>query len=394
MRSRMKDTAPSIVRHDDADESSRSSAPRVLIVDDEPAVAAALARVVASIGADVSVLHDATLALRALETTEFDVIVSDLAMAGMSGTELLRAVRARDLDLPVIQITGAPSVESAASAVELGAFRYLTKPLSPDVLRKAVLEAARLRSLARARRGDDRARLDQALRRALKTLRVAYQPIVSCATRETIGYEALMRSTEPTLTSPAAVIDAAEKLGALHTLGRRVRNIVAAELDDAPRATTIFVNLHPSDLADPDLFDPSSPLSRFARQVVLELTERASLEAVPDLELRFHTLRSLGYRLAVDDLGAGYAGLSYFARVQPEIVKVDMSLVRGVDADVVRQRVVHSLVSLATGLGMEVVAEGIETAAERDTVVRLGCTYVQGYALARPGPAFPSITWP
>lgn len=392
MRSPMKDTAPSIVRG--VDESPRSSAPRVLIVDDEPAVAAALARVVSGTGAEVSVLHDATAALRALETTEFDVIVSDLAMAGMSGTELLRAVRARDLDLPVIQITGAPSVESAATAVELGAFRYLTKPLSPDVLRKAVLEAAHLRSLSRARGGEDRLRLDQSLRRALKTLRVAYQPIVSCATRETIGFEALMRSTEPALTTPAAVIDAAEKLGLLHTLGRRVRNIVAAQIEDAPRATAIFVNLHPSDLADPDLFDPASPLSRVARQVVLELTERASLEAVPDLELRFESLRALGYRLAVDDLGAGYAGLSYFARVQPEIVKVDMSLVRGVDADVVRQRVVHSLVSLATGLGMEVVAEGIETAAERDCVVRLGCTYVQGYALARPGPAFPSITWP
>jgi EAL domain-containing protein (putative c-di-GMP-specific phosphodiesterase class I) len=238
-----------------------------------------------------------------------------------------------------------------------------------------------------------RSALEVSFRRAMSMLKVVYQPIIDVKTKEPAGYEALMRPGDPSLPNPPAMLDAAEKLGRLHLLGRRVRNLVAGEIERACTHRSIFVNLHPADLADDDLFDPASPLTRRARQVVLELTERASLEGIADVEARLERLRALGYRIAVDDLGAGYAGLSYFARVRPDLVKIDMSLVRSVDSDPVRQRVVSSLVSLATGLGMKVVGEGVETTGERDAMVRLGCHYVQGYALARPGPAFPEPLW-
>ncbi|MDQ3035254.1 MAG: EAL domain-containing protein [Myxococcota bacterium] len=372
------------------------SLPRVLVVDDEPSVANAHARVLRDFASSVSVATDAAQALSLLESESYDVVVCDVQMPEMSGTDLLRVVRERDLDLPVIFVTGVPSLETAATAVELGAFRYLQKPVAVDRLREVVKEAARLRALAQAKRGSGgaaRAELAVALRSAIAQLHMAYQPIVSSDTKNTVGYEALMRSREPALPSPPAVLDAAEKLGSLHLLGRHVRNLVAADIESSGVTSTIFVNLHPADLADPDLYDVSAPLSRYARQVVLEITERASLESVGDLDQRREQLRGMGFRIAVDDLGAGYAGLSYFARIKPELVKIDMSLVRGIDADPVRQRVVLSLVSLSVGLGMEVVAEGVETSAERDTVVRLGCTYVQGYALAKPGAPFPVAVW-
>jgi EAL domain-containing protein (putative c-di-GMP-specific phosphodiesterase class I) len=95
-------------------------------------------------------------------------------------------------------------------------------------------------------------------------------------------------------------------------------------------------------------------------------------------------LRRLGYRLAVDDLGAGYAGLTSFAALNPHVVKLDMSLVRGADHEPVKQRVIASMTSLCKEFGIMVVAEGIETTAERDTVIALGCDLVQGFLLGRP----------
>lgn len=371
--------------------------PRVLIVDDDPAFAKFLQRAIIEMVRSLAVASDAKDALERLATQEYDVVISDINMPGMTGLDLVRAVRAKDLDLPIILVTGAPSVDGAASALELGAFRYLQKPVDIPRLRECVSRAFAMRELARTKGGSvttaERSALELAFRRAMATLKVVYQPIVDVNTKEPAGYEALMRPSDPMLSNPPAMLDAAEKLGALRLLGRRVRNLVAGEIERSGTHRNVFVNLHSADLADDDLYDPAAPLTRQAPRVVLELTERASLEGISDLESRLERLRALGYRLAVDDLGAGYAGLSYFASIRPELVKIDMSLVRSVDTDPVRQRVVSSLVNLAVGLGMEVVGEGVETVAERDMMVRLGCHYLQGYALARPGPPFPTPQW-
>ncbi len=100
-------------------------------------------------------------------------------------------------------------------------------------------------------------------------------------------------------------------------------------------------------------------------------------------------LRALGYRIAIDDLGAGYAGLTSFAQLEPEVVKVDMSLVRGIDSSAVKQKLVRSIIALCTELGIQLVAEGIETAAERDMLINLGADLCQGYLFAKPGRGFP-----
>jgi len=107
---------------------------------------------------------------------------------------------------------------------------------------------------------------------------------------------------------------------------------------------------------------------------------------------RMEQLRGMGYRIAVDDLGAGYAGLTSFAQLEPEVVKVDMSLVRGVDASATKQKLLGSIIGLCHDLDIQIIAEGIETEAERDTVVRLGGDLCQGYLFARPGKPFPVAT--
>jgi EAL domain-containing protein (putative c-di-GMP-specific phosphodiesterase class I) len=156
----------------------------------------------------------------------------------------------------------------------------------------------------------------------------------------------------------------------------------------------LFVNLHPRDLADEALFAAASPLARIAHSVILEITERASLDEVSDVRDRVARLRQLGFRLAVDDLGAGYAGLTSFATLEPDVIKLDMSLVRDVDTNLVKRRVVERMTALAHELGVLVVAEGVETVAERGALVATGCDLLQGYLLARPGRPFPSVAWP
>jgi EAL domain-containing protein (putative c-di-GMP-specific phosphodiesterase class I) len=366
----------------------------VLVVDDDSAVRRAVARMIRSQGHRTLEASSARHALDVLKIEPVDVLITDVNMPDMDGFELLSQVRGAQLDIPALFLTGSPTIDTAAQAVEQGAFRYLVKPVSAPALYKAVDDALSTRALLNARHQDGRrAEMEASFYRALEGLYIHVQPIVSVETHTTIGYEALMRSGEPALPHPGAVLEAAEKLGALHVLGRHVRALTARMIETAPPEARFFVNLHPADLADADLFDAAAPLSQHAHRIVLELTERASLESVPNVAERIAELRAMRYGIAVDDLGAGYAGLTYFASVNPEIIKIDMSLVRGIDADAVKQRIVLAMVSLAITLGMEIVAEGVETLAERDCVARLGCHYVQGYLLARPGPPFPLATW-
>ena len=92
----------------------------------------------------------------------------------------------------------------------------------------------------------------------------------------------------------------------------------------------------------------------------------------------------MGFRIALDDLGAGYAGLTSFAQIRPEIVKLDMALVRGIDADPLKRRLVRSVIDVSRDIGTLVVGEGVETDAERDTLVELGCHLLQGYLFGKP----------
>lgn len=155
---------------------------------------------------------------------------------------------------------------------------------------------------------------------------------------------------------------------------------------DNPHIIHLFVNIHPEELRDDHLLDEFAPLSQVADRVVLEITERASLQDIPNVRDRVARLRELGYRIAVDDLGAGFAGLGNFALLSPDIVKVDMSLVRHVDRDHIKQQLVRGLARTCRELSTMIVAEGIETQQEHDTVVNLGCTLLQGYYHGRPGP--------
>ena len=229
----------------------------------------------------------------------------------------------------------------------------------------------------------DRA-LKSRFRRAVDTLWLAFQPILSGDGRSVYGHEVLLRSDEPNLTDPAQVLETAELLGSLNELGRVIRQRAVEAFVQLPSDGLMFVNLHPKDLTDPALFSSSEPLSSIADRVVLEITERSSLEKLGRVRERVATLRRMGFRIAIDDLGAGYAGLTSFAQLEPEIVKLDMSLVRDLHQDGTKQKIVRSMTRLAREMGSLVVAEGVESEEELEAVVDLGCDFVQGFYFARP----------
>ncbi len=255
---------------------------RILLVDDDPAILRAYARALAR-DWDAVPASDGASAIAQLRAGDFDAIVSDVAMPGMGGLEFLRAVRALDLDVPVILMTGTPGLDSAMRAVEYGAFRYLEKPVAIEALgrhasvrrpppRHGAAEAERVgrgryRTRAPRRPGG---RLEATLRDGSTTLLYGIStdrlaPHADCL----YGFEALLRCNEPTLPSPCEVLLAAERLGHVHELGRAIRNRVAEEGHcTSPRGREdLLVNLHPLDLNDEHLYTATSGLSKIAPRI-------------------------------------------------------------------------------------------------------------------------------
>lgn len=377
----------------------------MLVAEDDEALGRAIERALTAVGFEVTLTPDGPSAARAIMTSSFEVVLSDINMPGSSGIDLLRMIRAYDLDVPVVLMTGSPELEPALDAIKLGALQYLCKPFPLETVIQVVERAAKLHRLAIVKRqalhvggrahqeAGDGAGLGLALDRALAAMWMAYQPIVRFTGRRVMAYEALMRTREPALPHPAAVLDAATRLGRLDEVGRHIRALVAESIASAPDNCLVFVNLHPDDLLDPDLTTDTAPLSGFSSRVVLEITERAAIANIRDVRDRIEVLRDMGYRIAIDDLGAGYAGLTSFAALEPEFVKLDMSLVRGINESPIRQKLVSSVVELCNDMEKCAIAEGVETRAERDHLAELGCDCMQGYLFARPDASFPVPSW-
>jgi EAL domain-containing protein (putative c-di-GMP-specific phosphodiesterase class I)/CheY-like chemotaxis protein len=379
---------------------------RVLLIDDDPGIRRDYTKMIRSFGYLTETAGDGQEAFDLLKGSHFDVILSDIGMPKVGGLAFLHMVRTYDLDVPVVLMTGLPDLQSAIDAVEEGAFSYLTKPVRLDKLERVLQQAVGMHQIGKLKRElldfsgslakqlGDRVSLDVRFGNALKELWIAYQPIVRWPERTVFGYEALVRSNEPTLKNPVDLLDAAERLGRLHDLGRLIRDRVSRSAHSVERGILLFVNLHPLDLNDLKLFDPTAPLSSIASRVILEITERVSLHQVTGLVKKIEKLRELGFRIAIDDLGAGYAGLGALSQINPEFVKLDGSLVNGIDKSERMQSIVKAISTLCTkNLGMQIVGEGVETTVERDILARNGCNLHQGFLFAKPDHGFPLPHW-
>jgi EAL domain-containing protein (putative c-di-GMP-specific phosphodiesterase class I)/ActR/RegA family two-component response regulator len=381
----------------------RTNSGRVLVVEDEPDLSMLFRTVLNVANFEVDCAPDGQVAIEMFRKGGYDLIITDLTMPQMDGMELLRSIRRVDLDIPVVIVTAAPGVDSAMRAVEYGALRYLPKPVKNTELVEVAHQAVNLYEIARMKRralamiGDpsrsigDHAGLDALFQSALDALFMSFQPIVSWSQHEIVGYEALVRSREPRMAAPGTLFDAAKRLNRFRDLSRKIRVLAPQSFQDP--STRLFLNVDVSDLEDELLYDRNSPLAKMSERVVVELTERVSLESIQDAHQRVARLRDMGYKIAIDDLGAGYAGLSYFGALEPDLCKLDMTLVRGIHTSVTKQKIVSSITRMCSELGIALVCEGVETAAERDVLLGLGCDLLQGYLFARPRSTFPGVNW-
>jgi diguanylate cyclase (GGDEF)-like protein len=226
---------------------------------------------------------------------------------------------------------------------------------------------------------------------AHRSFRFAYQPIVDVRTRAVVAYEALCRPADGMFARPDELIAAAERAGKMGILGRALRERSLEALPDLPEGALLFVNLHPQELNDPRLPDLDPGLEPWRGRVVFEITETAAIHDFDRAREAIERLRSRGFRVALDDLGAGYASLNCLSVLEPDFVKLGVAMVQSVQRSSRSARLVKHLLEFAAGEGMQVVAEGIETEEEMAVVSGLGVHWMQGFLFGAPTEGFTQI---
>lgn len=222
-------------------------------------------------------------------------------------------------------------------------------------------------------------------------INVVFQPIVSMTDGSTFAWETLVRCKRPGLESPVELFRRAEVGQSCGRLGRLIRE-VAFQRGVGRR---LFVNVHPAELASRWLVMPDDPLNFHDAEVFIEVTESATFEHFDLCWNALHEVRQRSaVRFVVDDFGAGHSNLRRVLDLEPVVVKLDISLIQGIDRSPRQFTLVQSLVTLFGGLGASLVAEGIETLAELRKVREAGVHYGQGYFLARPDWPAPEVRWP
>jgi EAL domain-containing protein (putative c-di-GMP-specific phosphodiesterase class I)/DNA-binding NarL/FixJ family response regulator len=382
----------------------------VLVIDDNPANVALLRAVLTRAGlTTVHTVTDSTQALARYDEVQPDIVLLDLHMPGVDGYTLLAELRIRAAAsyLPVLVLTADTTREAVHRALGLGARDFLTKPIDTLELTLRVRSMLETRELhdrlrhhnlslqselegyqrneqeERQARENRRKRVQQILAEDL--LRVVYQPIIDLATRQTVGFEALSRFPAEPEQGPDRWFADALDIGLGNELElAAVERVLADQHSVFPETAFVALNVSPSTALSPAF----SAMLRHAdhKRLVIELTEHVLVEDFDAVRDALSVQRSRGVRLAVDDTGAGYAGFRHLLGLNPDIIKLDISLTRGIDADPARRALAAALVRFSEDTGAELIAEGVETAAELATLVELGVGWAQGYHLARPAP--------
>ncbi|QBF32239.1 EAL domain-containing protein [Thalassococcus sp. S3] len=220
---------------------------------------------------------------------------------------------------------------------------------------------------------------------------IVYQPIMDAGSRRPKGFEALCRFKSEPYRPPNLWFDDAKTVGLQAELEIAVIERALAALNDLPPEIYVSVNASPDTVASGALSDVFAPWP--SERIVLEVTEHSMVSSYETLLNNLDLLRFSGVRLAIDDAGAGYSGLQHIVKLRPDIIKLDISLTSQIDTDVVRRSLGAALVRFAREIDAAIVAEGIETGSEFDTLNELGVPLAQGYYLGRPGSLDAAKAW-
>ncbi|MFB4202932.1 EAL domain-containing protein [Arhodomonas sp. KWT2] len=222
-----------------------------------------------------------------------------------------------------------------------------------------------------------------------------FQPIMRNhgAGLSVFAFEALARGrgADGETIPPGRMFGTARTAQLMFQLDRAARLAAVEASARLSRDTPLFINFNPTAIYDPayclrSTIEATRRIERAPETFVFEVVESDHVEDSQRLLSILEVYRDAGFRVALDDLGAGYSSLNLLQRLHPDFVKLDMELVQGVDGDPSRQAILRGLIDIAAGLGIEVIAEGIETPGERDWLVEHGVDYLQGFLFARPGP--------
>ncbi len=243
----------------------------------------------------------------------------------------------------------------------------------------------------------DRARMEEELRIGLRLgYFVVYYQAKVAADRRVVGFEALVRMNHPEhgLIPPGSFIPIAEESGLIVPLGAWVLEDVCRQVAEwrsrGLGQVPVAVNVSPIQICHADFAKSVEDcLSRYAipaANLELELTEGVLIGAAGVAQDQLRRLRELGVQLSIDDFGTGYSSLSYLHRLQIDSIKLDRSFVQSIDSDDLARRLVQAMIAVAHALRLGVVAEGVETEAQRTTLIAAGCPLMQGFLFARPQP--------
>ena len=243
--------------------------------------------------------------------------------------------------------------------------------------------------------------LGNQLRLALQReeLKLCYQPIVRSTGREIVGVEALLRWHHPErgVLHPRLFLGLAEEVGLIVPIGRHVLRHACSEAAewhrwlDGSRSFTLSVNVSPQELTRPDYADHLAEILEETglppETLWLEITEEVLLEDRGRTTATLERIRETGVRIALDDFGTGYSSLSYLDRLNVDSLKIDRSFVADMETVSTRRELIQTILNMASGLGIDVVAEGVETESQASRLESLQCSLLQGFALGRPADA-------
>lgn len=379
---------------------------RVLVAEDDPAVRGALS---ALIGAEpklqlVAAVGDADAAIAAAEDERPDVALLDVRMPGGGGAHAARGIKRASPETRMVALSAYEDRDTVLEMVEAGVAGYLVKgstiekivtsieraahgqgSLSVEVMGGVIEELAG--ALTLQRHADERRDgVEQRIRQALvdpDALKLAFQPI--CTLDGTIvAGEALSRFRAPPKRGPEAWFAEASEVGLRVDLELAALRLAFAAIPSLPARTCLTVNASPATLVGAAF--QKLVRETDGRRIVVEVTEHAPIADYVRMNDAVQRIKADGVRLAIDDAGAGFASLRHILRLDPDFIKLDGTLIRGIAKDRSKQALAAGLISFAEKIGATIVAEGIETAGELKALAGLGVRYGQGYYLARPVP--------
>ena len=217
-----------------------------------------------------------------------------------------------------------------------------------------------------------------------QAITMVFQPIADLVSGAVVGVEALARFQAEPQRGPDRWFAEAAEVGLDEELEVLAIDLALAQLDRIPEGCFLSLNTSPIVLSGGLVAEAMAPFD--GARLVVEVTEHAAVADYDAVNAAVTEIRARGSRLAVDDAGAGFASLQHILRLQPDLIKLDIALTNGVDRDPVRRSLASSLVTFGDEVGAQLIAEGIESAAEQATLKTLGVHLGQGFYLARPGP--------